>query len=105
MKYFNIEIQTCLEVRTIKRDEDIDLFIQTLGVPIHLEMSEGQYSRIQFPKAKALLLRMSPINESVTCHILRDVDLFSSFANFEVNKPLQKIIISQEDSYISLQFK
>ncbi len=105
MEYFNIQIETNLQVREIQRNADIDLFIQTSGVPVHLEIPDSHYSRIQFPKAKALLLRMSPTSHVITCHILRDIDLFSSFANFEVHKPLEKIVLYQQEGYIDLKFE
>lgn len=105
MNYFGINIETNLEVRTIKREEDIDLFILTRGYPVHLNMTNSDFSRIQFPNAKALLLRLSPITTKVTCHILRDVDLFSSFANFEVDKQLKSIVIQELEGYTELSFK
>ncbi|WP_069997423.1 hypothetical protein [Cellulosilyticum sp. I15G10I2] len=104
MEIFNIDLVTNLEVRTIQRGEDIDLFIQTLGIPIHLEIQDSSYSRIQFPQVRAVLIRMSPTNSAITCHILRDIDLFSSFANFEVHKPLKEIVLYKQDSYIDLKF-
>ncbi|MDF2612720.1 MAG: hypothetical protein K0S71_506 [Clostridia bacterium] len=105
MKYFGIDIATHLEIRPIERGEDTDLFVPTLGYPIHLTLENKDFSRIQFPSAKALLLRLSPAVRTVTCHVLRDVDLFSSFANFEVDKPLKSIIIHQYEGYIELSFK
>lgn len=105
MQYFGIEIQTNLEVRPIAREQDIDLFVQTLDFPIHLEVSDGRYSRLQFPKAKAVLIRLSQDGNSVTCHILRELDLFSSFVNFEVKQVLEKITILKKENYIQLDFK
>jgi len=105
MNYFGIAIETSLEVRPIEREGDMDLFILTQGYPVHLMLENSDFSRIQFPSSRALLLRLSPITTKVTCHVLRDVDLFSSFANFEVDKQLKSIVIKQRDGYIALMFK
>ncbi|MDF2877354.1 MAG: hypothetical protein K0S30_450 [Clostridia bacterium] len=105
MEYFNIELNTNLEVRPIERDGDMDLFIPTLDYPIHLEGMGDDFSRIQFPTARAILIRMSPKVNTITCHVLKDVDLFSSFVNFEVRKELNSIVIYQREGYIELSFK
>ncbi|PHV70112.1 hypothetical protein CS063_12475 [Sporanaerobium hydrogeniformans] len=77
-------IETTLEYRCIKREEDIDYFIETDNYPIHLELDLPYLSRIQFPKSRAILVRTTPNSRWVTIHVLRNVDLYSSFANFEV---------------------
>jgi hypothetical protein len=105
MEYFNIKLNTNLEIRPIERDGDMDLFIPTLDYPVHLEGMGEDFSRIQFSKARAILIRMSPKVKTITCHILKDVDLFSSFVNFEVRKELSNIAIYQRDGYIELSFK
>ena len=105
MECFGIKITTSLEVRRIERGEDSDLFVQILDSPVDLEIDDRQFSRIQFPKVKALILRLSPKSQVVTCHVLRDVDLFSSFANFEAVLKEKEILIKQNEDHITLKFK
>ena len=42
-------------------------------------------SRIQFPYVRSILLRINKESSLMTVHLMRDIDLFSAFANFEVN--------------------
>ncbi|HHX60539.1 MAG TPA: hypothetical protein GX707_07420 [Epulopiscium sp.] len=74
-----------LEYRTIEKGEDIDYFIETLSYPINFNIEIPHISRVQFPKSRAILLRTSQASELVTIHIMKDIDLHSSFCNFEVD--------------------
>lgn len=78
-------INTNLEYREIVRGQDIDYFIETLSYPIFLKLPGSLIDQIQFPKSRAVLVRTSPITSKVTIHIMRDIDLHSSFANFEID--------------------
>lgn len=98
-------IETNLKVREINREGDIDYFIETLSYPINYDMHIEGMSRIQFPMSRAILVRTSPHSEWVTIHILRDIDLFSSFANFELKLGTGKLHIEQQDGYIKLALK
>lgn len=93
-------IATNLEYRKIKRGEDIDYFIETLSYPVNLKLSLPHISRIQFPKSRAVLVRTSPGTTSVTIHIMRDIDLYSSFANFEIKLNGDKLKIEKEEGCI-----
>lgn len=78
-------IKTNLEFREIKRGQDIDYFIESMSYPVIIKLSSDLTSEIQFPKSRAVLVRTSPVTSKVTIHIMRDIDLHSSFANFEVD--------------------
>lgn len=74
-----------LEYRTIEKGQDVDYFIETLSYPINLDIDIPNISRLQFPKSRAVLVRTSPTSDLITIHIMRDIDLHSSFCNFEVD--------------------
>lgn len=74
-----------LEYRTIEKEGDTDYFIETLSYPVNLNIDLPNISRIQFPKSRAILVRTSPKSDLVTIHVMRDIDLHSSFCNFEIN--------------------
>lgn len=97
------KIETDLTYRCIERGEDLDYFIETLSYPIALQIENPHMSRIQFPKSRAILVRTSPHNTWVTLHIMRDVDLYSSFANFELDLTHKKLTIKQKEGYIEVR--
>lgn len=101
----NKYIQTDLEYRRIDRGIDEDYFIETESYPIDLELESPLLSRIQFPRSRAILVRTSPSKSSVTIHIMRDVDLYSSFANFEIVLEGKKLEIMKEEGYIKMTIK
>lgn len=94
-----------LDYRTIEKGEDTDYFIETLSYPINLKIDFPNISRMQFPKSRAVIVRTSPHSDTVTVHIMRNIDLHSSFCNFEINlKDLQLVIKEKAkvvDIYIS----
>ncbi len=95
-------IYTNLECRQIQRDGDIDYFLETLSYPVILELPQTLVSQIQFPKSRAVLVRTSPTSTRVTIHILRDIDLHSSFANFEVELGGRQLSIEKELAYVTI---
>lgn len=97
--------KTNLEARTIQRGEDTDYFIETFSYPVNLELAHPLTSRIQFPKSRAILVRTTPYREDVTIHIMRDVDLYSSFANFELNLSQHRLKIQKEEGYIQVELE
>lgn len=98
-------IQTNLEARPIQRGEDIDYFIETFSYPINLDIEHPLTSRIQFPKSRAVLVRTSPYSTKVTIHVLRDVDLGSSFSNFELELKEHTLFLMKEEGYIQMRIK
>ncbi|MGL4345924.1 MAG: hypothetical protein ACRCTE_12055 [Cellulosilyticaceae bacterium] len=97
-KYF----KTNLEYREIQRDQDIDYFIETDSYPINMEHELPFMSRIQFPKSRAILVRTCPDSLIVTIHIMRDIDLHSSFANFVIDLKDRELKIWKCDGFISV---
>lgn len=97
--------RTNLETRVINREGDEDFFIQTDLYPLDVMLEIPGMSRIQFPMSRAILVRTTPSSRWVTIHILRDVDLFSSFANFELNLEKRRLSIQREESYIIMKFE
>ena len=101
-------IETNLEYRTIERDGDRDYFIESSSYPVNLMLGLPHISRIQFPKSRAILIRTSPGINTVTVHVMRDIDLHSSFANFEIELGPNKLVIKeskgQVDVWIDLDF-
>lgn len=95
-------IETNLEYRAIQRGDDTDYFIETLSYPIGLELPIAYMSRIQFPKSRAILVRTSSQTSQVTIHIMRDVDLYSSFANFEIELKDKNLKIQKEKGYVKV---
>ena len=98
-------IETNLEARVIEREGDQDFFIETFLYPMNFELDIPYMSRIQFPMPRAVLIRTTPVSRWVTVHVLRDVDLFSSFANFELDLTDKKLVLRKEEGYIRLYLK
>lgn len=99
------KIITNLEYRIIDREGDKDYFIETDMYPINMELNIPGMSRFQFPLSRAILVRTTPHNDWITIHVLRDVDLFSSFVNFEVDLTGKKLNIIKEGNYIKLDIQ
>ena len=77
IKIANLSLDTDFEYRIIREDEnDIDIFV---------DVNDLFASRIQFPFVRSMILRISKLNHLMTIHFMRDIDLFSAFANFEID--------------------
>lgn len=100
-----LTIDQKLICRKIERGVDTDYFIETDSYPVNLSSLTSFISRIQFPKSRALLVRTSPTSEWVTIHILRDIDLYSSFANFEIDLSNKNLYITHKEHFIELLIK
>lgn len=98
-------IETNLEYRVIEREGDKDYFIETEMYPINMELDIKDMSRFQFPLSRAILVRTTPHNDWITIHVLRDIDLYSSFVNFEVNLEGKELHILKEEGYIKLDIQ
>lgn len=88
IKIGNLNLDTDFEYRIIREDEqDVDLFIDVNYRSLDIESTGCELfsSRIQFPFVRSLILRVSKTNNTMTVHLMRDIDLFSAFANFEVD--------------------
>lgn len=84
----NLKLDTDFEYRIIREeDNDIDIFIDInyRSLDIECDGSEFFNSKIQFPFVRSLILRINKESHQMTVHLMRDIDLFSAFANFEFN--------------------
>ncbi|MBC5997407.1 hypothetical protein EAI30_10060 [Romboutsia ilealis] len=82
----NLKLDTDFEYRIIREEEgDIDLFIDVNYRSLDIDCDGCKFfnSRIQFPFVRSLILRINKDNHLMTIHLMRDIDLFSAFANFE----------------------
>lgn len=84
----NLKLDTDFEYRIIReKDGDIDLFIDVNYRSLDIECDNYDFfnGRIQFPFVRSLILRINKDSHLMTVHLMRDIDLFSAFANFEFN--------------------
>ncbi|WKK93416.1 hypothetical protein Q0Y04_03225 [Clostridioides difficile] len=84
----NLNLNLDFDYRIIREEnDDVDIFIDInyRSLDIDTDGSNLFNSRIQFPFVRALILRLNKNNQCMTIHLLRDIDLFSAFANFEVD--------------------
>ena len=83
-----LSLETDFDFRIIREeDSDIDLFIDINYRSVDIDTNKDSFfnSRIQFPYVRSLILRINKESNVMTVHLMRDIDLFSAFANFEVN--------------------
>ena len=84
----NLNLDTDFEYRIIREeDNDLDLFIDINYRSLDIDNSGSDLfgSRIQFPFVRSIILRINKESHLMTVHLMRDIDLFSAFANFEVD--------------------
>ncbi|MGL5329059.1 MAG: hypothetical protein ACRDD7_07315 [Peptostreptococcaceae bacterium] len=82
----NLKLDTDFEYRVIREEEgDIDIFIDVTYRSLDIECDNCEFfnSRLQFPFVRSLILRINKDSHFMTVHLMRDIDLFSAFANFE----------------------
>ena len=83
-----LKLDSDFDYRIIREeDNDIDLYIDINYRCVDINVGESQIfnSRIQFPYVRSILLRINKEGHLMTVHLMRDIDLFSAFANFEVD--------------------
>ena len=84
----NLNLNTDFEYRIIREEgNDIDLFIDLNYRSLDLDTQGADLftSRIQFPFVRSIILRLNKEGHTMTVHLMRDIDLFSAFANFELD--------------------
>lgn len=94
------------EHRIIRDDgKNIDLYIDLDYRSVNIIDNEMSFfdSRIQFPRVKAIIIRITSENEIATVHLLRDIDFLSAFANFEVNYKGNVFKIMKNNEYVILE--
>ncbi len=95
-----LNLDTEFEYRVIREENnDIDLFVDLNYRTLDIDCVDNKFfnSRIQFPFVRALILRFNKEESIMTIHLMRDIDLFSAFANFEVD--YKDSIISIKNNY------
>lgn len=88
IKIGNLNLDTDFEYRIIREEEnDLDLFIDLNYRSLDIDTDNNNLfsSRIQFPFVRSIILRLNKNDYTMTVHLMRDIDLFSAFANFEVD--------------------
>ena len=84
----NLNLDIDFDYRIIREENnDIDLFIDVNYRSLDIDTDNNGFfnSRLQFPFVRSLILRINKESNVMTVHLMRDIDLFSAFANFEVN--------------------
>ena len=84
----NLNLDIDFDYRIIREENnDIDLFIDVNYRSLDIDTDNNGFfnSRVQFPFVRSLILRINKESNMMTVHLMRDIDLFSAFANFEVN--------------------
>lgn len=95
-----IKIDCDFEYRTIREeDDDIDIYVDVNYRCLDINIGKCDFfnSRIQFPYVRSILLRINKNMNTITIHLMRDIDLFSAFANFEID--LSNHILSIKNEY------
>ncbi len=93
MHLIDDRLKSNLKFNTIKRGEDLDVFLQTNGCVIDAQLANS----IQFVGMRAILVRLGVSTEDVTVHILQDTDLYSSIANFELDLKAKRLYIYHDE--------
>lgn len=105
LTFGKLRLDTDFEYRIIREDEnDMDIFldINYRSVDVNASDSKMFYSRIQFPFVRAMILRIAKEGYVMTVHMLRDIDLLSAFANFEID--YSHSVISIKNDYEKVIF-
>ena len=100
IKIGNLNLDTEFDYRIIREeDNDIDLFIDINYRSLDIDCGDSSIffaSRLQFPFVRSIILRFNKLNNLMTVHIMRDIDLFSAFANFEIDYSNSSISIKND---------
>lgn len=83
-----INLDCDFECRTIREEnDDLNIYVDVNYRCLDIELGDSEFfnSRIQFPYVRSILLRINKTMETITVHLMRDIDLFSAFANFELD--------------------
>ena len=100
LKIGKINLDCDFEYRIIREEaDDLDIYVDVNYRCLDIELGENSFfnSRIQFPYVRSILLRINKNMETITILLMRDIDLFSAFANFELD--LSEHILSIKNEY------
>ena len=95
-----IKLDCDFEYRIIREeDNDLDIYVDVNYRCLNINLGKCDFfnSRIQFPYVRSILLRLNKNMDTITVHLMRDIDLFSAFANFELD--LSHHILSIKNEY------
>lgn len=87
---YNLSIISDFEIRNVREDnEDVDLLIPINNRSLNIlfkDMPDYIHDKFQFPSVYGVMIRISKAkdNNIATLHILRNIDLYSSSVNFEL---------------------
>ena len=99
IKIGKINLDCDFEYRIIREeDDDLDIYVDVKYRCLDIELGENNFfnSRIQFPFVRSVLLRINKNLDTITVHLMRDIDLFSAFANFELDLSNQILCIKNQ---------
>lgn len=102
-------IDSDFDIRTIREEDcDIDLFLPIDNRTINLDLGnapEYLYSRLQFPMVRNIIIRfsLSEKNNISTVHILRNIDIQSAIANFEIDYTKHYIEVKDREYFIEMR--
>lgn len=99
-------MESDFEHRVIKDDgKNIDIYVDLDYRSVNIVDNKMSFfnSRIQFPRVKAMIIRITSENEIATVHLLRDIDLLSAFANFEIDYKRNVFKIMKNNEYVLLE--
>ncbi len=104
---YNKNVYTNMNYRIIREDGiDQDIIIPMYNGILNFDISDFDiFDSIQFTNIYAILLRITNQNNSICIHLLKDIDIFSSFVNMDINLNNKNMIISNEDNHITLKIK
>ncbi|OOB77751.1 MAG: hypothetical protein BEN19_01270 [Epulopiscium sp. Nuni2H_MBin003] len=96
-------ICTNLKYNIFQRDNDTDVFLDTNHMVIDCYLPDTGNQRIQFVSPRAVLIRLGNFSEKITVHILSDMDIYSSIANFEIDLKATRIYIHSDEQKVILK--
>ncbi|WP_250673367.1 hypothetical protein LZ906_014110 [Paraclostridium ghonii] len=104
LKIGNLYLDTEFDYRIIRdEDDDVDLFIDINYRSVDIDCGDSNIffaSRLQFPFVRSIILRVNKSTNLITVHFMRDIDLFSAFANFEIDCSHSSISIKNEQEKV-----
>ena len=102
-QFFGLRLDTDFTYRIIRESEDdMDIFLDVGYRCVDLNAGDSKmfHSRIQFPYVRSMILRIARDSSIMTVHVMRDIDLMSAFANFEIDFSHSVISIKNEQEKV-----
>ncbi len=105
---YNLKIYSDVDIRIIRESEDdIDLVIPTFDKTVNSftnQLPDFIIDRLQFPLLYGIMIRISKNDENNVgaLHFLKNVDLNSTVANFDIDYSNIEIYVSSKNDSISI---